>query len=579
MIEGNPARSWSSLAMLAAVGSAVVVQATRMAISAASRPLERFDEGILLSAMSFARHGVVPLRDFYTPYGWGLGLPGALLHALGLDGVFATRILYGSAAVAVVVAAAAVARKSSGSLTVVIVAVCSMSSGTARYAIPTLALLLVTAMSLRPYGASGVTIPALSTSVLVGATSAIRVEYAIFAIVWSAVLTIGVGRSAWRHAILAPVVAFGPYAAIAATGGAPGMIRAWRYAAVGYGEYRRISWDPTAPVTWVRDLDPVAGIITVGYGTALLGAAFLAACALAPRRFLPAHTPRWLASFLAIVLTSLTWSHAVRFNSTQAGELFPLALVGAVVATTRLPRIRVGLLSIAFAGGAGWAIYTTSSVLGSADGERTDVERLRVIPLRPAEAVSLVALRDWWTDADRSSNHVFVANARNDLTAANEAIVYWWLDAQPAAWPTSFDPGLADQPEIQRAVISDLCERGVPPVVRHTGVYSNAELDAGLHFSRRLDEFLAMNYDIADRSPLYDMLERRAPRCVRSEQSSEVSVRRRRDELRAQGDATAAAALSAHLSERAVAAGEAPDPNDVAAARGAGFAVSDDGGR
>lgn len=280
------------------------------------------------------------------------------------------------------------------------------------------------------------------------------------------------------------------------------MRRAWTYAAVGYGEYRRIPWDPTTPIRWAADLDPVAGMVTVGYGNALIGAVLLAACAFGPRRLLRPDVPRWLVAFLAIVLSCLAWSHAVRFSATQAAELFPLALVSGVVATGRLPRVRGCLLAVAFAGALGWTVYTTASILQPPDGERTDLPQLALIPLRPAEEVSLRALRNWWAADDHPSDRVFVVNLRNDLTAANEVIVYWWLDARPAAWATTFDPGLADQAEVHDDVIDDLCEHRLPPVVRHTAVYGNAELDGRLHFSRRLDEFIAMNYELAARAAL-----------------------------------------------------------------------------
>ncbi|HWK28920.1 MAG TPA: hypothetical protein VNS09_20330 [Solirubrobacter sp.] len=40
------------------------------------KPLQRFDEGILFSTVHLTAAGQLPFRDFYLPYGWGLGLLG-----------------------------------------------------------------------------------------------------------------------------------------------------------------------------------------------------------------------------------------------------------------------------------------------------------------------------------------------------------------------------------------------------------------------------------------------------------------------------------------------------------------------
>src|SRR4051812_42729953 len=75
-----------------------VVHYLMVVVDALESPLQRFDQGILLSATRLSAHGQFAIADFYIPYGWGLGVFGAPAQwlfggqALAVHLVFATAI-------------------------------------------------------------------------------------------------------------------------------------------------------------------------------------------------------------------------------------------------------------------------------------------------------------------------------------------------------------------------------------------------------------------------------------------------------------------------------------------------------
>lgn len=210
----------------------------------------------------------------------------------------------------------------------------------------------------------------------------------------------------------------------------------------------------------------------------------------------------------------------------------------------------------------------TWQVAGASD----PIERLAHAPLRPEEREAFEGLQGFWRRHGKPKGRVFTVNRRNDLAFANEAIVYWFLDARPASWATTFDPGLADRGSVQRRTARDLCETRAP-VVQLVGPHGQTEFEPFEHFSRYLDQYLALNYRAVGTAGLYRFLLPEVVACTFPERATQAEIERRREVLLTRDELPEAGALSVLLVERATAKGRLPTAEVLAGAGLGGYWV------
>jgi hypothetical protein len=299
-----------------------------------------------------------------------------------------------------------------------------------------------------------------------------------------------------------------------------------------------------------------------------------------------ARDPTLIAPFLALLAVAATYAQSVRFVPENGVSVLPgiaaawLALRPAV----RLPRPAVGvavagLVAFAFLPLLGtYAKLVPDAFAGDDPNEAPEqVPRLERIPVRLAEWPSMDAIHALWRQRGLSGRPVLATNRRNDLTYANGAYLYWFLDAAPAAWITVYDPGLADRDDVQRDVADDLCGNRAPVVEedQDPSATSNGEFGYADHGSRHLDEFIALNYRSDAVVGFYRLRIRDTDRCVEPDAASATQVRALRERALREDDIPRAAALSILLVERAEAAGTRAEVEDVAGALLGGYWVPD----
>jgi hypothetical protein len=195
-----------------------------------------------------------------------------------------------------------------------------------------------------------------------------------------------------------------------------------------------------------------------------------------------------------------------------------------------------------------------------ANGRHESVEHLRRMPLTAEERASLPVILDLWRrrPGPPHTDRIAVVNRRNDDAQANEAFLYWFLDARPAVWPVTYDPGLADAPAVRAEELRDLC-RHRPAVVQFVASYAKPWGDGR---DRRLDPFIALNHHLAGESDMHRLLVPNGTRCVLPQDVPITRLHEARDVLLARGDRPAAGALAVEAVQRP---GRA-DPEDAALA-------------
>jgi len=191
---------------------------------------------------------------------------------------------------------------------------------------------------------------------------------------------------------------------------------------------------------------------------------------------------------LALAVVSL-YSLRVRPDAFHAAPLLVALGVALLVVLPRMVRwVRaVALVAVVAAVAVGLAATSFSSVGSGVDG----VARMAGVQSdEPAGlAQTLARLRTQVEPGDP----LFVANTDNSVTFLNAAFVYWALAADPATPLVEFDPGYADQDDVQADVVQDLCR--VQPTVVLWDAPVSGSLD-GLRFSDVLDGFLADDYRV-----------------------------------------------------------------------------------
>jgi hypothetical protein len=110
----------------------------------------------------------------------------------------------------------------------------------------------------------------------------------------------------------------------------------------------------------------------------------------------------------------------------------------------------------------------------------------------------------------RSDQPIFVANGINDKTFANDMMLYFIADRQPATKLAQFDPGLQNSAAIQAEMVGEL-ERTQPPLVILDAEWDNKNEPSGS--SRHsgvtlLDDYIHKNYRVVANFGTYTVLQR-----------------------------------------------------------------------
>jgi len=416
-----------------------------------------------------------------------------------------------------------------------------------------------------------------------------RLEYAIFPLFWATVLALFI-RTRDRR-VQVPWAAFWamvPTLIILGTGGATHLGWIIRYnlsgSASGFHAQRGqpIEWalvHQRLSELWRLQLassDPGAVVASYGVGVivTVIGLLFL----LVPdwrRRYLHSD-PSGLSVFFLLSCGFLLYAQSARFSSTYgeigipifwtAGALLwrrmsgrALASIMVFVAYPLLPSIAPGSIHAA------WDARPAAPT--------PPVPGLGRIPVANDNgAPSMRELVRLWHRLGLNGRATVSVARRNDIAWGNDAIVGFLIDAPAAAWPLTYDPGLVNQPEVEREAARQLC-RDRAPVVQLAGAYPNPSANPAWIGSRYLDEFLALNYHVRAVAGFYRILLPDGPGCIFPQQASAAHLMTLRDSFIRQNELPEAGALSVVLMDHAAATGAPVDPVDAAIAALGGYTL------
>jgi hypothetical protein len=537
------------------------------------RPLERFDEGITVTASQLLARGLAPHVDYYVPYGVGYGLPGLPAELLGFDGVLALRLVYGLFCVLATMLLVVFVARRAGLLVAALVGVAALPALVPRYSMGWVALLgAVLVLERAPSLREGRPRTLLAVSLVLSLAAWARVEYALFGAIWAVLLVAALPRrDGLRQAAAALALAALPTVLILVGGHVRDFIAYLDYSASDFRFYRGLPPDWSFPLDWIVD------VVTLRTGTAAAAeAAFYGVMAVVLVAWLAtvrrAPDPRRVTALLVLCGAFVLLANTVRFGPDYSLLAVPVGWAAAVaVARGRAARIAIGVaagvLAVQTAGA--FTPWSVADRLTSApdQGFREPAPRLNRIPLNEQEWPALAALPVLWETVVPEGSPVLSVSRRNDVAVANDTIVYPLLDAEPAAWPVTYDPGLVTRDDVQRRAVEDLCERRAP-VVQLAGDYPGVNgRERDRPGSRRLDQVLAYAYELRAVAGFYRVLAPVAG-CVQPEAIPEDMRVLRRDQLLALDDLPAAGALAVLGLERG-----GGDPDDVATAVLGGYAV------
>ncbi len=215
-------------------------------------PPDLYDQGIYLSSARFVADGLVPFRDFLSPYGPGLSYANATLIWAQVDYLPAHRLLWalGHLVLSVLLLRLA-ARRGLLPIGVAVLAALLLLPVAPTYLVPGICVLLAVEWLDRE-------VPRIGGALLVlGVAAWFRWDFlAVLGLAGLLLLLTTAGRRltviAWGAA--ATVVALAPYALLASLGGLGGMRQAVEYALFSFAEFRGLPYPWSAPVGLVRAL-------------------------------------------------------------------------------------------------------------------------------------------------------------------------------------------------------------------------------------------------------------------------------------------------------------------------------------
>lgn len=572
--------------------------------------LQRFDDGIEYSTVTYLLHGQLPYSDFYEPYGIGLGIPGALPRLLGVDGVFALRLVYGLFPALVTLFVTRLVWRRCGAAIGLLAGVVTMASTTPRYSIGFAALFgfallidravrgtptrtLQEAAAVRP----GMLIGASAVCSLAGWA---RTEYAIFAVLWAVVLVLVLprGRRRWVLALTAVFFAALPTLIVLVTGGLRHM---WWFISYtlspSQGGFHAQRGHPVEWHTLGERLSELLGLHwgttsagqivgSYGIGAAVVVAGVLMLIVPAWRGRLLRADRSYLTPFMVVACALVLYGQAARFSTPYGAIGAPVFWVAGALLVGRLAALPVGraarsallaiLVVIAYpllSGALPWSLYDTWAHRPAVGG-RVLVRGFDRIPIaEDGGAASMAALVAQWRSLGLEGRPTLSVGLRNDVATGNDAIVGFLLDAPAAAWPLTFDPGLSNSPTVERTTVAELCADRAP-VVQGTDLYSyppKAKVYVG---SRLLDEFLAIDYEVRAVAGFYRVLLPATTRCVLPRQVGDDRLDALARQWLARGELAPAGALAVARIERAHKRHERPSGVDLSLAALGGYRLA-----
>jgi hypothetical protein len=175
---------------------------------------------------------------------------------------------------------------------------------------------------------------------------------------------------------------------------------------------------------------------------------------------------------------------------------------------------------------------------------------------------TLAALPRLWRSLGLRGRATLSIGRTNFTAWGNDTIIGALLDAPPAAWTLTYDPGLVNRDEVQREVIGDLCGSR-DPLVQSETTYPELGNYGTQWGSTRLDEFVAVNYRVAAIAGYDRILV--ADGCRLPDRVSLADLAHMRDDRLAAGSLPEAGALALARLRRS------RDPDDAAVAVLGGF--------
>ncbi|HEV3046140.1 MAG TPA: hypothetical protein VGY13_02145 [Solirubrobacteraceae bacterium] len=573
-----------------------------MVVAARVDVLGRFDDGIEYTTVTYLLHGQLPYTDFYEPYGIGLGIPGVLPHLLSFDGVFAIRLAYGLFPALVTLLVTVFVWRRRGPAAAVLVGLVSITSTTPRYSMGFAALfgfaVLVDRLVRRT--ASGTLREAadrhpralLAASALCSLAGWARTEYALFAAFWAVVLLFALAPGRRRQQLVAGTLLLAalPSLIVLVTGG---LEHLWWF--VSY----TISSSPSGfhaqrgqPIEWhlVKErLDEIlhlqlgpstAGSVIASYGVGLVAVLGGLATLAVPRwrRRLLAGDPSQLTPLMIFVCVLVLYGQAARFSVDYGDIGNPIFWVTGALLLPRASRATLVAVTafVAYALLPGIAPGTVYDMWKARPptGDRVVVPGFNRIPIaEDGGAPSMAALVAQWRSLGLDGRATVDVELRNDVAWGNDAIVGYLLNAPPAAWPLSYDPGLVNTAKVERESVSELCHDRAPVVQNNTD-YPYPAGKPEYVGSRLLDEFLAIDYRVRAVAGFYRILLPSTPHCELPAQFDDQALERAAEQLVAEGEMAEAGALGILLLERAQAHGESASPAAAALAALGGYSLT-----
>ena len=593
-----PWAPWICAALLASWCYLIMVVAARVDI------LDRFDDGIEYTTVTYLLHGQLPYTSFYEPYGIGLGIPGVIPHLFGLDSVFVLRLVYGLFPALVTLLVTPFVWRRCGPAAGVIVGLITMTSTTPRYSMGFAALfgfVLIVDLAVRRTSSRTLQQAAEEHPRLLLAASAVcslagwaRTEYAIFAAFWAVVLLVVLphGRRRWVLSLSTLLLAALPTLLVFVTGGLRHLWWFIRYtlssSPSGFHSQRG------SPVEWHLIGDRLDELLhlqlgastpaaAVGsYGLALVVVLVGVATMIVPRwrRRIVDRDRSYLTPFLILVCAVVLYGQAARFSTNYGTIGNPVFWVAGALLLGR-PSSRVliavgALLAYPFIAGISPGSLHDTWASRPPVRNRVAVPGLNRIPLGADNgAASMAALIAEWRALGLDGRSTVAVELRNDVAWGNETIVGYLLNAPAAAWPLTYDPGLVNTAEVERSTVAELC-RDRAPVVQSNGNYPYPPGKPEYIGSRALDEFLAMDYEIRAVAGFYRILIPSTPRCELPEDVDNRTLEARANRWIAQGQLAAAGALAIVRLERAHTRHEQLDTTDSALAALGGYTLTEE---
>lgn len=596
----GPGLAWVIGALLALWSLVIVFVSARVSI------LGRFDDGIEYTTVTYLLHGQIPFTDFYEPYGLGLGIPGVFPHLLGFGGAFALRLTYGLFPPLVTLLVTPLVWRRCGAATAVIVGLITITSGTPRYSMGFAALfgfasLLGRLVRRTPAGtlqdaAASSPRGVLFASFICSLAGWARTEYAVFAVAWAVILLMVLPRGRRRTSLVAGTLLFAvlPSLIVVTTGGWEHLWWFVRYT---------LSTEPSGfhaqrglPIEWhllderlteVLHLQfgaSTAGAIVGSYGVAVAVVAVSLVLAIVPAwrpRLLKADRS-YLVPFMVIACAVVFYGQLARFSPGYGEIGNPVFWVaGAMLLgrpSNRVLVVLAVLVAYPFAEGiAPGAIYDEWAQRPPVTN-RVSVPGFNRIPMgegASAElgATSMVALIAQWHRLGLDGRATFSVELRNDVAWGNEAIVGYLLNAPAAAWPLTYDPGLANSGAVEHGAVAELCKDRAP-VVQADDDFPYPQGKAPYIGSRLLDEFLAADYEIAAVAGWYRILLPSTSACVLPQALSDETLRSLSERWLTKGELAEAGALAIARMERASVDHERAPASDAALAALGGYVLT-----